>query len=64
MNYYDDNYGHWTDMDDPENVEFYHKVQKESVWKKCEKCGKKVKLRKDYSICNSCAEKIERGWDF
>lgn len=62
--YYDDNYGHWEGMDDPEMREFYHKVQKDSVWKKCTKCGKKVKLRRDYAICNSCADKMEKGWDF
>ena len=61
---YDDNYGFYEDADDPETREFYNQVQKNSVWKKCSKCGKKVKLRKDYSICNSCAEKMERGWDF
>lgn len=62
--YYDDNYGHWEGMDDPDMRDFYRKVQKESVWKKCEKCGRRVKLRKDYGTCNSCAEKMEKGWDF
>ena len=62
--YYDDNYGWWDDMDDPDMVEFYHQVQKESVRKKCQGCGRMVKLRPDYAYCNSCADKIERGWDF
>jgi hypothetical protein len=61
--YYDDNFGHWEDMDDPDMVEFYHKVQRESVEKKCEACGRLVRLRPDYSICNSCADKLERGMD-
>jgi hypothetical protein len=58
--YVDDNFGHYEDMDDPENVEFYHKVQKESVWKKCTECGRRVKLRPDYAICNACADRIEK----
>lgn len=62
--YYDDNYGHWSDMDDPDMREFYFQVQKDSIWKKCKHCGRRVKIRRDYSICNSCAERIERGEDF
>ena len=65
--YYDDNYGHWENMDGPdgeENREFYKQVQKDSVWKKCSRCERRVKLRRDYSICNSCADKIERGGDY
>ena len=60
---YDDNYGFYENSDDEETFEFYKQVQKNSVYKKCEKCGRKVRIRRDYSICNSCAEKIERGWD-
>jgi hypothetical protein len=60
MSYYDDNFGHWDGMDDPEMVDFYYQVQKESVWKTCKQCGRKVKLRPDYVICNSCAEYNER----
>lgn len=61
--YYDDNFGHWEDMDDPDNREFYKQVQKESVWKKCQGCGRRVKLRPQYGYCNSCADKRERGMD-
>lgn len=61
--YYDDNFGHWEDMDDPDNVEFYRKVQRESVTKKCQGCGRKVKIMPDYAYCNSCADKRERGYD-
>ena len=61
--YYDDNFGHWSDMDDPDMREFYDQVQQESVLKKCEGCGRLVRLRPDYSICNSCADKRERGYD-
>jgi hypothetical protein len=59
--YYDDNYGHWTDTDDPDVVAFYHKVQAESVRKTCSCCGRIVKIRPEYSICNSCADAAERG---
>ena len=60
--YYDDNYG-WYEIDGPEDVEFYHRTQKESVWKKCQACGRRVKIKPDYGICNSCADKRERGMD-
>ena len=61
--YYNDNYGHWEDMDDPEMREFYWETQRASVSKKCEGCGRTVKIRPDYAYCNSCADKIERGMD-
>ena len=60
---YDDNFGEW-EIEDEEDMEFYREVQRESVWKICAKCGKKVKLRPNYGICNECADKIERGMDF
>ena len=62
--YYDDNFGHWEDMDDPEARAFYHQVQRESRRKKCQGCGRTVRLRPDYAYCNSCADKRERGYDF
>jgi len=62
--YYDDNFGHWDDMDDPGMRDFYQRLQKESVWKTCQKCGRRVKLRPEYGICNSCADAMERGLDF
>lgn len=61
--YYDDNYGFWEDMDDPDMKEFYRETQRDSVWKKCRGCQRRVKIRRDYAYCNSCATKIERGWD-
>ena len=68
MPYYDDNFGHWENMEDgnpdaEENREFYKQVQKESVYKKCQGCGQRVKLRPSYGYCNSCADKRERGYD-
>ena len=61
--YYDDNFGHYEDMDDPDMVDFYHQVQEESVEKVCDGCGRIVRLRPHYNICNSCADKRERGMD-
>jgi len=64
--YYDDNFGFWENMDGPDgedNREFYKQVQRESVWKKCTSCGRRVRIRPDYAICNSCADKRERGYD-
>lgn len=60
--YYDDNFGHW-DTEDPDDVDFYFRVQRESRLKKCCGCGRKVRLRPDYAYCNSCADKRERGMD-
>jgi uncharacterized OB-fold protein len=60
--YYDDNFGHWDDMDDPEMVEFYNQVQDESVEKECSDCGRMVMLRPDYCRCNRCADLMERGF--
>ena len=61
--YYDDNFGHW-EMDDDfeEREEFYHQVQEESVEKVCVMCDRKVMLRPQYDKCNSCCDKLERGW--
>jgi hypothetical protein len=58
--YYDDNFGAWEDMNDPEMVDFYHQVQKESEWKTCKQCEERVSLRRNYVICNSCADQNER----
>ena len=60
--YYDDNFGHY-DIEDEDDVEFYHQVQRESVLKTCDGCGRRVKLRPDYGYCNSCADKRERGME-
>ena len=67
LTYYDDNFGHWEGMDDPNhpdyeaNRAFYEQVREESVEKECAGCERKVRLRPDYGYCNSCAEKLERG---
>jgi len=66
--HYDDNFGCWEGMDPghpdyEDNMRFYRKVQEESVEKICQGCERKVRLRPDYGYCNSCATKIEQGYD-
>ena len=41
--YYDDNFGRW-DIEDDDDVAFYHRVQRESVLKICRDCGQEVRL--------------------
>lgn len=60
--YYDDNFGHY-EIESEEDIEFYRENQRRSVRKKCQGCGRMVKILPDYSICNSCADKLERGGD-
>ena len=61
--YYDDNFGHWDDMDDPDMQDFYFDVQRRSVTKECQGCGRTVRILPDYAYCDSCANKIEAGYD-
>ena len=61
--YADDNFGVWDDMDDPDMQRFYEEVQKKSVLKKCSICGREVYLLPHYDKCDSCMDKIERGYD-
>ena len=58
--YSDDNFGDW-EIRDLEDVEFYRWVQGESIVKRCEDCGRMVKIRPDYACCNGCAEVREQG---
>jgi len=60
--YADDNFGVYK-IEDEDDLEFYHWVQSESIWKNCGACNRSVKLRPDYGICNSCAEILEHGGD-
>ena len=62
--YYDNNFGSWESMDDPDMIDFYHQVQRENVEKVCERCKRTCRLRPDYSICNDCAGAQERGINF
>jgi hypothetical protein len=61
--YVDDNFGVWEDMDNPENREFYQKVQKTSVRKRCQGCRRMVRILPHYAYCDACATKLENGWD-
>lgn len=51
-------------MEDDDDVDFYHDVQRRSVTKTCQGCRVRVKLLPQYAYCDSCATKIENGWDF
>jgi len=63
--YYDDNFGFWDMDDDPwEAQRFYNEVQRKSVKKKCEGCGRMVKILPHYAYCDRCADAREKGMDF
>lgn len=62
--YYDDNFGTWDGMDEPEMVAFYHQCQRSNVTKVCKRCERTVRIQPQYAICNSCADAIERGMDY
>lgn len=62
--HYDDNFGHWHDMDDPEMQEFYEEVQRTNVRKICSICGESVMIQPHYDKCNACCDRIESGLDF
>ena len=64
VSYYDSNFGHWDMEDGQDDVDFYHEVQRKSVWKTCGGCRTRVKILPQYAYCDSCATKIENGWDF
>ena len=64
MGYYDDNFGHYDDMDDEGSVEFYKHVQATNVEKECKGCSRMVRIQPDYAYCNSCADAIEQGTEF
>ena len=60
---YDDNFGEWHDMDDPEVRDFYAHCQRTNVEKKCRRCERLVRIQPHYAYCNSCADAMERGID-
>ena len=60
--YYDDNFGFY-EIESQDDIDFYHEMQRRSVRKKCQGCGRMVKIKPDYGYCNSCCEKLERGGD-
>jgi hypothetical protein len=62
--YFDDNYGRWHDMDDPETQDFYRRTQRTNVAKRCKRCDRMVNIQPHYAICGSCADAVERGMDY
>ena len=62
--YYDDNFGAWDGMDDPETQAFYRQVQEESVEKICSMCERTVWLRPQYDKCDSCCRQMESGMQY
>jgi hypothetical protein len=62
--YYDDNFGVWDGMDEPEMRDFYREVQRRSVEKVCVDCGRKVRIMPQYECCDSCADRRERGMQY
>ena len=62
--YYDDNYGEWEDMNDPDMQDFYLETQRTNVEKRCEGCGRIVRIQPDYAYCNRCASIREVGGEF
>ena len=60
--YYDDNYGEYR-IEDEDDLEFYRQVQRSNVVKKCQGCGRRVKIQPQYGYCNACATRMEHGLD-
>lgn len=60
--YIDDNFGVYDMSEGEEAHQFYRDNQRRSVWKECSMCGHKVKLLPDYDKCNSCCDRLERGY--
>jgi rRNA maturation endonuclease Nob1 len=61
--YIDSNFGAY-EIQDEDDIAFYHDVQRRSVMKKCQRCKRRVKLLPDYAYCDSCTTIIERGGDY
>lgn len=61
--YYDENYG-FVEVEDEDDIKFLEDVHKRSRRKKCQGCGRSVRILPEYAYCNSCATKREQGFDF
>lgn len=59
--YYDDSFGFYEDMGDPDVLEFYFMNQRRAVQKKCADCDRIVLLLPKYDCCNDCANRREQG---
>lgn len=60
--YVDDNFGAY-EIDSPDDVEFYKANQRRSRSRKCQGCGRRVRLLPGYGYCDGCADARERGAD-
>ena len=36
----------------------------ERVVKTCKRCDREVEMSSDHGICDSCANQMERGWEY
>ena len=68
MSYYDDNFGAWEGMDPDhpdyeDNMRFAEQCKRDSVEKVCQGCDRTVRILPQYAYCDSCATKIEQGYD-
>jgi len=63
MKAYSSSYG-WVEIETDEDMEFYRSTVNDSEQKQCKNCGELVFIRRDYSSCNSCMERLERMGEF
>ena len=54
-NYYDDNY---------HGDEYIGHSKYDYEFKECKRCGQTLDMRTDHGICDSCANAMERGWEY
>ena len=57
---YEDNFGFW-DLDEPEELAFFHHVQRQSVGAVCKRCERIVHLMPPRIFCAPCASALECG---
>ena len=57
---YDDNFGFW-DIDGPEERAFFEHVQRQSVYMRCGRCERRVRLMQPQILCATCISALECG---
>ena len=57
---YDDNFGFW-DIDGPEESAFFKHVQRQSVYMRCGRCERRVRLMPPKIVCATCISALECG---
>lgn len=60
---YEDNFGFWT-IDEPEERAFFEHIKRQSVYVKCERCQRLVRLIPPKTLCASCVCAVECGAPF